>query len=347
MYKVFIALFSLLAITACSDTIVDNREYNAPYYPDKYKVEINRLNDQILSSRVLNMYLCDSDIVLNMKNADNNNVFHAFSMQDGTYKGSFAHYGRGYGELNSYNFAAYDDENGILYAIDNGSRYLAMDFRASIKDKIARIKDYDLIKGRNKTRSLHWLNGRLLHCENFDTRLFTTDLQFADTVKLYHQYPYVSPDFEVDSMLRRSYFGTHAHQTVKPDGQKIASVTRFGMLMEIFDIESDRAYLTKLRRFYLPMMENHISASDDCIWGASGICSTNKYIYILYYDVPIDEIDISKRVLGVFDWAGDEVCKYEFDENITNFIVTPDDKRVYCWARDKDAEEYFGYFDLK
>lgn len=353
MKQLFILITVVVVMSCDSNTqkslhsAFDDDEYIAPQFPAEYKVEITHLNDDVVCGRSFSMHLCDSVVMLRMRNADNNNVFQLFSLPDGKFRGSFANYGRAENELLSYNLTTIDREQGVMYAADN-NKYIVIDLRESFTRRKMVIKHSSSLWGRSNAIAMEYRGGRMLLSQGWGPRFFTTDEFFTDTVALYDLRPYVSPEFEADTILNKTYFAQNIRITVRPNGRRLATATRFGMLMEIFEVETDTMERIALRRFYKPSMENGGNyGTDDCIWGASGICSTNKYIYILYYDVPIDEIDISKRVLGVFDWAGDEVCKYEFDENITNFIVTPDDKRVYCWARDNESNEFLGYFDLK
>ena len=50
--------------------------------------------------------------------------------------------------------------------------------------------------------------------------------------------------------------------------------------------------------------------------------------------------------MGIFDWDGNEVALYRFDDNVRNIVISSDNKRMYCWVQKSDGEEYLGYFDL-
>jgi hypothetical protein len=104
--------------------------------------------------------------------------------------------------------------------------------------------------------------------------------------------------------------------------------------------------LDKMRCFYEPKMKSLLEAHDECVFGASRVQVSNKYIYILYYDEPLNSLDDAKPLIRVFDWDGNEISCYIVDNQIDSFDVTEDDKRIYCLAYTPDGEEYLGYFDL-
>lgn len=117
------------------------------------------------------------------------------------------------------------------------------------------------------------------------------------------------------------------------------------MILEIFRIKDHQIEPIVIRRFYQPRLKNEIFPAEDCIWGATGIYATDKFIYVVYYETA--KPNNSMRRMGVFDWKGKEICVYDFDCTIRQFAVTPDDSRVYCWTQNEEGEEYLGYFDLE
>ena len=189
--------------------------------------------------------------------------------------------------------------------------------------------------------------GRLLHCEGFDCRFFSTDMQYRDTVRLHDAFPYISPEFEADTIIHKGYFSMFTMHDVKPDRTRMVCTGLYGMLMEIFDIGGDSIRPVVTRRFFEPKMKNQIAPQPDCVLGAGDLYVTDKYIYLLYSDETAQSMDNAEYMLGIFDWSGQEVARYRLEEEIGPFVVMPDDSRAYCWVQDAEGEEYLGYFDLE
>lgn len=344
MYKfIYICLISLMFSCASRTDCV----YIAPSYPLEHEIEIKPLNKSVLLTSVMNMYLCDTTLLLQGKNVDNSNVFHSFSITDGHYIGSFANYGRGPNELNSYNCAALSHNNKYLYVLDDNGKYLTINIPNSVVSRKIDVVASGMIGRHNTTMTMFAMNNnRLMHCGG-RTRVFSTDDNYTDTISIYNEYPYIQKKFEEDSVLRKSYFNINTLYTLQPDNRRLACATRYGMLLDILQLNDNGAKSIATRRFYQPKMENDITPKDDCVLGATQIYSTNEYIYLLYRDaIEIDRYK-SKRIMGIFDWDGNEVALYRFNDNVRNIVISSDNKRMYCWVQKSDGEEYLGYFDLK
>ena len=203
MYKfIYICLISLMFSCASRTDCV----YIAPSYPLEHEIEIKPLNKSVLLTSVMNMYLCDTTLLLQGKNVDNSNVFHSFSITDGHYIGSFANYGRGPNELNSYNCAALSHNNKYLYVLDDNGKYLTINIPNSVVSRKIDVVASGMIGRHNTTMTMFAMNNnRLMHCGG-RTRVFSTDDNYTDTISIYNEYPYIQKKFEEDSVLRKSYF---------------------------------------------------------------------------------------------------------------------------------------------
>ena len=344
---VFIVAVLCAAAAACTSYREDMR-YEQPSFPKEYTARIKPLNRETTMGNILRMYLCDSVLLVQGKNVDNDNVFHVFSINDGRYLSSFGYYGRGPNELASYYCAAQDPEGCTLHVLDNNGAYITIDIPRSIENRRIEVISDGMASHHTTTNSIFSLpKGRLLHCEGFDCRFFSTDMQYRDTVRLHDAFPYISPEFEADTIIRKGYFSMFTRHDVRPDRTRMVCTGLYGMLMEIFDIGGDSIRPVVTRRFFEPKMKNQIAPQPDCVLGAGDLYVTDKYIYLLYSDETAQSRDNAEYMLGIFDWSGQEVARYRLEEEIGPFVVMPDDSRAYCWVQDAEGEEYLGYFDLE
>lgn len=343
---VFIVAVLCAAAAACTSYREDMR-YEPPSFPKEYTAQIKSLNKEVTMD-VMRMYLCDTIILVRGVSVDNDNVLHAFSINDGKYICSFGHYGRGPNELANYFCVAPDSESHTLHVLDTNGAYITIDIPRSIENRRIEVSSQGANPHHTTSMSIFRLpEGRLLHCEGFDCRFFSTDMQYRDTVRLHDAFPYISPEFEADTIIRKGYFSMFTMHDVKPDRTRLVCTSANGMLMEIFDIGGDSIRPVVTRRFFEPKMKNQIAPQPDCISGSCSLKTSDKYIYLVYSDGLALDMDNTECILGIFDWSGAEVAQYRLDSNIGPFVVMPDDSRIYCWPHDEEGEEYLGYLDLE
>lgn len=320
----------------------DPNTYIEPEYPEKIHRTVNRISKDILLGNVMAVDVVDSLVIIRGRNVDNDNVFHAVSLRDGIVIKSFCNYGRGDKELTNYLCTAINPERTHMTCVETG-KILDIDIAGAITGKTDFITESAAAGVRNTTLSIIDLGDGILHVEGGDSRFFITDKAMADTTARYNVYPQIAKDS--DPQADKAYFGINSHPVATPDRSRFAIVTHYGMILEIFRIKDHQIEPIVIRRFYQPRLKNEIFPAEDCIWGATGIYATDKFIYVVYYETA--KPNNSMRRMGVFDWKGKEICVYDFDCTIRQFAVTPDDSRVYCWTQNEEGEEYLGYFDLE
>lgn len=350
----FLVAIFLISCNSSSSKISKNTrfdtDYAPPVFPKEYKREITALNRNLLFETFGGMgYLCDSVIILRAKSTDNEHLFQALSTKDGHQITSFGNQGRATNELTDCSRVAYDSKSKHLYAMDMRLNMIDIDLGKALSGDVNYVIDNYKFESGVPARKLYFMpNNRILRV-GMKPRFFITDMYGKDSIAIYDDYHPTLPEFDNNANLRMQYFATNAISGIKPDGTKIFHATGNGMVLEILDFDGTSIKQSALRYFYKPMKGDLALGvlSFDCIMGAIRSCATDKYIYLLYKENTLKEEMQPPFYLGVFDWNGNEVCRYVLNEFTNTFVVTPDDKRVYCWARDKDAEEYFGYFDLK
>jgi hypothetical protein len=343
----FLIITLVMINVACSSNTERDFVYSEPKFREVYAAQLHHLNDELMMRMTDHFMMCDSVIIFPAKNADNNNVFQLLSADNGRLITSFAYLGRSAEELSNYMLMSVDTKRGLLFAMDNSNRHITIDLNRVLNNE----KQYVVASGRYKgdfptSRAIHWRNGQLLQMGGYPTdRFFVTD-EKCDTLLRYNVLPSLTATIDQDEMLHKHYFVYNSHYAVRPDGRKIANVTTNGMLLEILDVKDKGISHAEIKYFYEPKLENSNMGKSDCVFGASHICATDDYIYVLYYDATIEELSNAKPKIGVFDWRGNEKRCYELNDMVATFAISADDKRAYCLGYSSNGEEYLGYFNL-
>ena len=321
--------------------------YNEPYYPIVKQSVITPLNQNLIMRPTNMMQLFGKYIVLPARSIDNDNVFQLLSTDDGKHICGFARLGRAKNELSDYLRYCIDHSSEILYSIDNSNKIVGFDLNAIINgnaNHTIMAKQFD--KSHPTSLQIQISNDNIIQTSGtLNSRIFITNIE-GDTLLKYDNIPHISNNAIFDNNFNNRFMAQYAHYTVKPDLQKIANATNNGMLLEILSVSNKNIEKHNIRYFYEPQMESLRKAKDECIFGTTQIQSTDKYIYILYYDSPMKTVENSTPIVGVFDWDGNEVACYNLNNQVISFVVTPDDTRIYCWAYNSEGEGYLGFLDL-
>ena len=112
----------------------DPNTYIEPEYPKKIHRTVNRISKDILLGNVMAVDVVDSLVIIRGRNVDNDNVFHAVSLRDGTVIKSFCNYGRGDKELTNYLCTAINPERTHMTCIETG-KILDIDIAGAITVK--------------------------------------------------------------------------------------------------------------------------------------------------------------------------------------------------------------------
>lgn len=341
--KLIPALIAICALSSC-DTHRNDTEYDAPRFPKEKEAKVTILNNDILTGNAFSLMLCDSVAIATAIGMDKT-WFQTLALDDGRHMGGFALVGRGESELTNYNLYAIDYADKSLTAIDTNGKVVVFDLPRAVSG----IKQC----AKESYRFPRAVTGHRVACGN-DSFLFmqgnprfcVTDRSGKDTLAAYDAYPFVNERINGDENLLRKYFTYCAKYAASPDGTRFCAATENGMLLEIFRFDGKAIEPVGIRRLYPPKMRSATRGADDCARGTFAVEASDKYIYALYHDKPCSD-KTNDPYLGVFDWKGNEVCRYTFDKRVFRIAVTPDDARAYCWGRDENGNDFLGYFDLK
>lgn len=344
MRKCVILLMILTFVSGCKCPIVDGN-YAAPNFKQTYTAEVKTIRSGYLYEPIMAMWLWKDYIVVKAKSAENKYEFQVLSKENGSHIAGFGFLGRGKNELTLFNNIGFNTQNGHITAVDVNGKFALYDVDKIAESGMSNPEQCYEMPSFPRGR-VSELNGKLVHTESIP-RIFMTDMKGQDTIGVVRNRPLVSPDIDQDSISHQMYYYYNSNWVARPDGKKMCNVTRYGMIMEIYDIEDESISPTTLRYFFQPKMSSCRSniATADCVWGTTKVSATNKYIYCHYSDSMRGE-ENSNDYVGVFDWNGREVCRYLLPRRTYDLAVTPDNKYCYIWGHDAEGEEYLGCFYL-
>lgn len=340
------ALFHTLLLcslaVSCSH---DDTAYKPLDFPEEHTAKLTPLNKELTMDIPARFLLCDTVTVMSCRNADNDNIFQALSTTDGTLCASFAHMGRGANELSDCYGLALDQNTVTMYALDSGSKLLAIDLRKALSgssDFVTANYNADIARSAKNIYALG--NGKILY-EGLP-RFSVIELSQSETpteLFSYNEYPELPAAIASVPDGPSNYFYYNSDTAVKPDGTIFCNATSNGMILEIFSIGKDGIRSDTVKRMYEPGKE-----SQNSIFGTIQAQATDRYIYLLYIATTAGSYDYATTCpeLGVFDWKGREVAHYTLGKRVVRFTVSPDDSRSYCWYLDDEGIPVYGYFDM-
>ena len=338
----YIYLFLIVSLLGCNNSHKLNLEYRTPKFPQTKKVNkiIPIAHDELLISTPYSMYVCDSLLIVSADNIENKNVFHAISLNSGKIINSFATEGRGPNELFDYMRQSFAPVDNTISAIDNSGRGVVIDLTRAINGSSDFVKENFKMASYPIGLRKHFFNAQILNLGAVATAFCITDRSGRDTLSVIKDFPPITKEAYIDSLAKSEYYNYSSLYAVKPDASAFVHTTCGGMITSIYKIDNNQIKLVTTRYFYEPKFDG-----GDADGGTINICASDEYIYLLYRDVPYDELMHFK--LGVFDWSGNEICCYEVPKSIRGFAYDNSKKRMICWTQKANGEEYLGYFDLK
>ncbi len=341
-----ILLYILATILIFSCKCKKEISYSEPIFKDIRNVSYNRINtDMILSSHEI--YVFDSLLLLVGESVENDLAFHFINKQTGKYLLSFGNYGNGPGELArpTPSFGVDIDKKQVWAFNSNFPKVVEFIFGY---DSLNHYKVQDIpIFQSSQNAFYYW---KLKENRYVVSYIKTEGKNFRftignniDTISTYNEYPRLEKI--ENNNAEKSYFRHYSSFIVKPDGQKLVSASRYGGIIEIFDIKDNKLNLKVLHRYYKPMytVKNQDSKypfvipSKDAIQGFRKLRCTNDAIYI---GLNSTANSYSTFSICKFDWEGNPICQYKLDKSVNSFDIDTKHNRVYAIITDCNTLEY-------
>lgn len=354
-YSHLIYILLALSFLQCKKQADSTDSYSPPLFPEKKEVITKRLNDSfIFDTGRIN--LIDTFIICSGKTDINEQPFHIFSRKSGEYIRSFGQIGQGPGEITLpvSGFSTDQQQNKIFFYDLRQFKLTEYSLYHTENEINVNAKDYTLppeIRNIRGDRFISLGNDQFISAYNssFDVSYRFIKTSLDDTIRTYNQYPRLS---EPEEFIRveYSYFSYMGALATKPDGKKFVHATRGGCILEIFDC-SDWIKPLKTKRFFEPAYKAprkdtrypFIQWDSNSINGISVIRCTDTYIYAIYSD---SRGENTYDQIAVFDWNGDPVKLFSFENGIISFVIENNDKKGYALIRDPDHDVCLVDFDL-
>lgn len=331
-------LLSCLFFGSCS---VQEISYTPPVFNKEYQIESKIINDNFLFRHANQILISDSLLIVNnMSEKENICIFNRY---DGTLINASGETGNGPNELITPICYSIDRKNNYLYINDYGKRcILKYDLNQSLQNPLSysNIKLADEINERN----------RFLFLKD---SLFVTD-GFFDRIAIVSHSRLISKitDCPINQKFESSddwnkFMYSYSCITASPDGNKVASASIIGGILEIYNTKSKQIKLTKTKYFYEPIFDKKgpmFNLNQETIYGFCHLSATNNYLYATAHGKA--NPTAMPNTIWKFDWEGNPIASYKSDYHIGAFTVDEKNNLVYAIIYNQEGEQVLATMDL-
>ena len=282
---------------------------------------------------------CIADSILILPVVDDSHCYRAVDLTDFSYF-DFMNRGRGPDEIITAYFSGLRTINDTIL-IDiaglNERLFYSVDLKTSIKEKRTVIKErYKLFPNSFYTFLIGdvFLSEVLFDQDYYSLKQYSKqDLNLIRTVQLYGNDRYLVDCQPILGSVKR----------IKPDGTRMSMAMMDFNEINIYDISGenhlsvstsnkskDKAILTNYHLF---------GRESGMIYYWDGAV-TDDYIYALYFNCKMDDMDETLPVIHVFSWDGELKALYHIDEPLRSIILSEDGHSLYGLSEDEVIYRY-------
>lgn len=164
----------------------------------------------------------------------------------------------------------------------------------------------------------------------------------------------IFPDDKIETSNYTKLFAYQGNIAGNSINKRIAFATRFGAILDIYEINNNVIKLITNKHYYYASYEDKtksnmtgVNYNKDNKFGFIDICSTPDYIYTIYSGkdfetFPNKDIDylMSGNIILVYDWSGNPVCRLETNSNLMNICVDEKNTILIGLSCDDDYKIY-------
>lgn len=145
------------------------------------------------------------------------------------------------------------------------------------------------------------------------------------------------------------FLSNQGYMAKHPCKNRFAYSVIFSSNVDFFEVVDNNIKLIRSLRFGNPTCESQIEDNgqlfsvrpmDRTIHGFIEVCATPKYLYALYSDGKIYEVQRKTKTVFVFDWDGNPVKKLLLDMDAFHISVNEKEKKMFAVIKNK--EDGFG-----
>lgn len=354
------AVCIVFSLSSCKNEMKPKEGYAAPVFETIQQVTTNRILPNFLFG--LGQISVVDSLLMYSGNTDlNEQLYHLFSINSGSYIRSFGYKGQGPGEVVNRTRHFVDHKDKMVYAYDmwqhklvsyslpdvlNEKSYGAdLSFPSTVQNFVSQhlvyLNDQKFIVGYSS-------KGMVDNKYERNNRLMKTGL--SDTIASIGIYPKLDEPEEYKN-VEQFYFFYLGTMVAKPDGRRFAHATRSGCVMEIFDCEKDKIVPVGEFRFFKPNYKSKnresrapfVSQGEQAVNGIMSMFATDKYIYAAYDE---GTGELNRTQFAVFDWEGNPIKKLQFEHKIICFYIDQNDRNGYVLVQEADDEITLHQFRL-
>lgn len=300
------------------------------------------INDELLVRTSVNMYVHNSELILLGSNGES--YFQIYDLNNGEHKGSSGFIGNARYELPQYigDFCLSGNNlivhsNSTHASIFNADKLLSGGEDCFIgKTKITDKSESSKLCRLEEDKFL------AVYSRISEFQSTNVDKRFAIITGGKEEYAYRDVQTIFDNSSKNINFWSPMATPicVRKDGKKVAVGTKYGAILEIYNVESNPAMIELENVNYIvepdytysetkngQAIETVIQGNENTIYGFKYLYSTDNYIYALYYGEKYSKN--FKPDLVVFNWKGEYIKRYEIEENLKLIAVDDDDKVLY------------------
>jgi len=314
---------------------------------EKQELHGHAFIDSFMFSGPHDMMIADSLLIIH--DADRQEFpLHIFNKKTGEYIKSFGKTGIGPGELKISESAMYDKDSNSITLYDPNLRKIVSYSLNGILQKEAPLFEEVMLKNTPnfirqcmRYQDMYFLQG------NNDQMRFGI-LSHEDSLSvLWSQYPRLVTDKEENWAI----WGYSSKWKLKPDASKMVITTYIGTAIEILNVNQpwkiDRSIVIPIHKPIYKLAQGAkpkwVTTDDETIIGIDKVFVTDHFIYVSIYGVPLNKMEKTFPKLLVFDWKGNPVVEYSFQERITAFAVDENNRVIYASIDDDSSVKQYKY----
>jgi hypothetical protein len=345
-------LFSLIIL--CSLGLCLSAQNKPDIIFDRFPVEKKVMLKELFpfeNGEVFKLFVVGKSLFLLNLAGGNDYFFYEYDLNKKQLINKYLQKGTGYGEtLSGFSGGIYN--NCIWFYTSQLGKLIRIDVKSGIDGK-AVIRE-DKIKGSYYDAQL-WSQNKLLTAGKYypgegpvdSSKIQTIDLQKGNSMGHYGKFAVVPPGVPYNSWKM-------AHDgflTMNPAHNKIALAYRYTDKVEIFDLKNGKSklisgpekYETAFYTFKSQGIDVSSRLADTRFAFSSGAAATAKYLYLLYCGKKEDETrygNQSSDYIYIYSWNGKPVAKLVLDKPGLGIGVSPDDKILYVFDKDRKMIMY-------
>lgn len=337
---ILMLIFTLFACSQKKDSFLTNFTNTA-----SIKHENVHMQNGVYFSNVLDIYLINDNLLV--YDADENYYFSLFNLKMGSIVRKAGRKGQGPDELIGFpqSVSKMDNETFQFYELNKHQIYTIK----SVKSDSISITESKSPKLRKIILNiLPTCNHTQITTGLFDKGRYLLLDSCGKEIAYYFDYPTMKNESKFNNKQKAMAFqGCFARRN---DGKRFVYATNSSEIIEIIELV-DKNKLNKIFEWHGD--SGTFTAEGDGITSFSAgisansvstfkrICTTQKYIYLLYsgrlYSENYSKVE-SGNTIFVMDWDGNPVIRYDLDTDIKCIAASDDDKTLYAIAEQDETK---------